>query len=123
MTDARLPDQTARTWSQHFRERSHVLIFIRDAVIALIVFVGLSGVAWALAFVLGFVSLFAGGASFQTLAVLPVYGIPALVVGYGVIKARPGVMWARCSSACAAPAQIPCDCSLWRRRSARSNCC
>jgi hypothetical protein len=92
VTDARLPEKTTRTWSQHFRERSHVLIVIRDAVIALIVFVGLSGVAWALAFVLGFVSLFAGGASFQTLAVLPVYGIPALIVGYGVIKARPGVI-------------------------------
>jgi hypothetical protein len=92
VTDARLPEKTTRTWSQHLRERSHVLIVIRDAVIALIVFVGLSGVAWALAFVLGFVSLFAGGASFQTLAVLPVYGIPALIVGYGVIKARPGVI-------------------------------
>ena len=46
MTDARLPEKTTRTWSQHLRERSHVLIVIRDAVIALIVFVGLSAVAW-----------------------------------------------------------------------------
>jgi hypothetical protein len=92
VTDARLPEKTTKTWSQHLRERSHVLIVIRDAVVALIVFVGLSAVAWALALVLGFVSLFAGGASFQTLAVLPVYGIPALIVGYGVIKARPGVI-------------------------------
>jgi hypothetical protein len=92
VTNARLPEKTTKTWSERLRERSHALIVIRDAVIALIVFVGLSGVAWALAFVLGFVSLFAGGASFQTLAVLPVYGIPALIVGYGVIKARPGVI-------------------------------
>ncbi|MET0633584.1 MAG: hypothetical protein ABWY92_22205 [Xanthobacteraceae bacterium] len=87
-----MPEKTTKTWSQHLRERSHVLIVIRDAVVALIVFVGLSAVAWALALVLGFVSLFAGGASFQTLAVLPVYGIPALIVGYGVIKARLGVV-------------------------------
>jgi hypothetical protein len=33
VTDARLPEKTTRTWSQHFRERSHVLIVIRDAVI------------------------------------------------------------------------------------------
>ena len=92
VTDARLPEKTTRTWSEQLRERSHVLIVIRDAVIALIVFVGLSGVAWALAFVLGFVSLFAGGPAFQTLAGLPVYGIPALIVGYGVIKARLGVV-------------------------------
>jgi hypothetical protein len=92
VTEARLPDKTAKTWSEQLRERSHVLIVIRDAVITLIVFVGLSGVAWALAFVLGFVSLFAGGADFRTVALLPVYGIPALIVGYGVIKARLGVV-------------------------------
>ena len=91
VTDARLPEKTNQDLERAARERSHVLIVIRDAVIALIVFVGLSGVAWALAFVLGFVSLFAGGASFK-LAVLPVYGIPTLIVGYGVIKARPGVI-------------------------------
>jgi hypothetical protein len=92
VTDARLPDKTAKTWSQQLRERSHVLIVIRDAVIALIVFVGLSGVAWALAFVLGLISFFTVGADFRTVSLLPVYGIPALVVWYGLIKARPGVV-------------------------------
>jgi hypothetical protein len=33
VTDAHLPEKTTRTWSQHLRERSHVLIVIRDAVI------------------------------------------------------------------------------------------
>jgi hypothetical protein len=50
VTNARLPEKTTKTWSERLRERSHALIVIRDAVIALIVFVGLSGVAWALAF-------------------------------------------------------------------------
>jgi hypothetical protein len=88
------PDDSRQSWSQRFRERNHILLIFRDAVIALLVLVGLSGAVWALVVGIGIVAYFGGGPGLPTLAVIPVYGVPALVVLYGMVSARLGAILA-----------------------------
>jgi len=90
----RPPDDSRQYWSKRFRERNHILLVFRDALLALIVLVGLSGTAWALVFGVGIVAFFAGGPGFSTLSLIPVYGVPVLIVAYGVIALRIGAVLA-----------------------------
>jgi hypothetical protein len=90
----RPPDNSRQSWSERFRERNHVLLIFRDAVIALLVLIGLSGTTWALVFGIGIVAFFVGGPGWATLTLIPVYGVPALIVAYGVISLRIGAVLA-----------------------------
>ena len=86
------PDNSRQSWSQRFRERNHFLLVFRDAVLALVVLIGLSGITWALVFGVGIVAFFVGGPGWSTLSLIPVYGVPALIVAYGVISLRIGAI-------------------------------
>jgi hypothetical protein len=88
------PDNGRKTWLQRFRERSHPLLIFLDAVLALLALVALSVNVWLLIFGIGIIAFFGGGPDFRTLSTIPVYGVPAAVVIYGALKARPGVILA-----------------------------
>ena len=92
MSTEQPPDDSRQSWSRRFRERNHILLIFRDAVLALFVLIGLLGAAWALAFGVGIVAFFAGGPGWSTLVLIPVYGVPALIVAYGVISLRIGAI-------------------------------
>jgi hypothetical protein len=86
------PDDSRQAWSQRFQERNHILLIFRDAVLALLVLIGLSGITWALIFGVGIVAFFVGGPGWSTLVLIPVYGVPALIVAYGMISLRIGAI-------------------------------
>ena len=67
MNADRPPDDSRQSWSQRFRERNHFLLVFRDAVLALVVLIGLSGITWALVFGVGIVAFFVGGPGWSTL--------------------------------------------------------
>jgi hypothetical protein len=89
-----ISDTSNKTWSQRFRERSHPLLVFLDAMLALLALIALSVGVWLLVVGMGIVAFFLGGADFRTLATIPVYGVPAAVVAYGVLKAKPGFILA-----------------------------
>jgi hypothetical protein len=88
------PENDHKTWLRRFRERSHPLLLFLDAMLALLVLIALSVGVWLLVFGIGIVAFFGGGPGLPTLAVIPVYGVPAAVVIYGALKARPGFILA-----------------------------